>query len=101
MTHAQTTQIGYALSTSGLISIVLQLCCMPVLLRRFDHARTYNFCMSLWPFCFVLLPGLNILARMGAVDAVTGEIAPATQALVWMGIGFIMLLARCAALAYS
>lgn len=83
------------------MSIFLQLCCMPFLLRRFDHARMYNLCMGLWPFCFVLLPGLNILARMGAVDAATGEIAPATQALVWMGIGFIMLLARCAALAYS
>ena len=94
----QTTQIGYALSTSGLISIVLQLCCMPFLLRRFDHARTYNFCMSLWPFCFVLLPGLNILARMGAVD---GELAPATQAFVWLGIGVILFISRCAALAFS
>ncbi|RDX56894.1 MFS general substrate transporter [Lentinus brumalis] len=95
------TQIGYALSISGGISIFLQLCCMPFLLRRFDHARMYNVCMGIWPFCFVLLPGLNILARMGAVDAATGELAPATQAVVWMGIGVIMLLSRCAALAFS
>lgn len=86
---------------SGIISIMLQLCCMPFLLRRFDNARMYNFCMGLWPFCFVLLPGLNIIARMGAVDPATGELAPAAHALVWTGIGVILLIARAAALAYS
>ncbi|KAI0807132.1 MFS general substrate transporter [Fomes fomentarius] len=95
------TQIGYALSMSGILSILLQLCCMPFLLRRFDNARMYNFCMGLWPFCFVLLPGLNIIARMGALDPATGELAPAARALVWTGIGVILLIARAAALAYS
>lgn len=74
---------------------------MPVLLRRFDHARTYNFCMGLWPFCFVLLPGLNIIARWGALDLATGELGPTTKALVWLGIGVILCISRCAALAFS
>ncbi|OSD01624.1 MFS general substrate transporter [Trametes coccinea BRFM310] len=95
------TQIGYALSISGLISILLQLFCMPFLLRRFDHARMYNFCMGLWPFCFVLLPGLNFLARWGAVDPLAGELAPATEALVWVGIAVILSISRTAALAFS
>ncbi|KAL1947733.1 hypothetical protein VTO73DRAFT_13457 [Trametes versicolor] len=95
------TQIGYALSISGCISIALQLLCMPVLLRRFDHARTYNFCMGLWPFCFVLLPGLNIIARWGALDLATGELGHTTKALVWLGIGVILCISRCAALAFS
>ncbi|KAI0748012.1 MFS general substrate transporter [Daedaleopsis nitida] len=95
------TQIGYALSISGGISIFLQLCCMPFLLRRFDHARMYNFCMGLWPFCFVLLPGLNILARLGAVDVITGELAPGTHGLVWLGITIILLISRAGALAFS
>lgn len=74
---------------------------MPVLLRRFDHARTYNFCMGLWPFCFVLLPGLNIIARWGALDLATGELGPTTKSLVWLGIGVILCISRCAALAFS
>ncbi|KAI0361978.1 MFS general substrate transporter [Trametes cingulata] len=96
-----TTQIGYALSISGFISIFLQLFCMPFLLRRFDHARMYNFCMGLWPFCFVLLPGLNIIARWGAADFFTGELPPTTKALVWLGIGCILTISRSAALAFS
>ncbi|KAH9854118.1 MFS general substrate transporter [Lenzites betulinus] len=95
------TQIGYALSISGCISIALQMCCMPLILRRFDHARSYNFCMGLWPFCFVLLPGLNLIARWGAVDVTTGVLTPAARAAVWVGIGGIMCISRCAALAFS
>ncbi|KAI0664917.1 MFS general substrate transporter [Cubamyces menziesii] len=95
------TQIGYALSISGLISILLQLFVMPIALRRVDHARMYNFCMGLWPFCFVLLPGLNVLARWGALDEAVGTLAPATRAGVWIGIGVILSIARTAALAFS
>ncbi|KAI0831192.1 MFS general substrate transporter [Trametes gibbosa] len=95
------TQIGYALSISGCISIALQMFCMPLILRRFDHARSYNFCMGLWPFCFVLLPGLNIIARWGTVDAVTGTLTPAAHAAVWLGISVILCISRCAALAFS
>lgn len=95
------TQIGYALSISGCVSIFLQLFCMPYLLRRFDNARMYNFCMGLWPFCFVLLPGLNILACMGTADLTTGELNPATKTLVWIGIGVILTISRSAALAFS
>ncbi|KAI1795984.1 MFS general substrate transporter [Ganoderma leucocontextum] len=95
------TQIGYALSISGCVSIFLQLFCMPYILRRIDNARMYNFCMGLWPFCFVLLPGLNILARMGAADLATGELDPTTNALVWLGICVILTISRTAALAFS
>lgn len=97
----QATQIGYALSISGCVSIFLQLFCMPYLLRRFDNARMYNFCMGLWPFCFVLLPGLNLLACLGATDPVTGALDPATKTLVWMGICVILTISRAAALAFS
>ena len=97
----QATQIGYALSISGCVSIFLQLFCMPYLLRRFDNARMYNFCMGLWPFCFVLLPGLNILARLGSADLATGELDPAMKTFVWMGICVILTISRAAALAFS
>ena len=97
----QATQIGYALSISGCVSIFLQLCCMPFLLRHFDHARMYNFCMGLWPACFVLLPGLNFLAAAGARDVQTGELAPATAAALWVAIGTILTISRVACLAFS
>ena len=74
---------------------------MPYLLRRFDHAHMYNFCMGLWPFCFVLLPGLNFIARAGALDVDTGSLAPSTSALLWLGISAILCFARTAALAFS
>ncbi|KAI0781048.1 MFS general substrate transporter [Trametes elegans] len=95
------SQIGYALSLSGFVSVFLQLFCMPFLLRRVDHARMYNFCMGLWPLCFVLLPALNLVARWGALDPAAGELPPATLALVWLGVGVILTISRCAVLAFS
>ncbi|OBZ75636.1 hypothetical protein A0H81_04450 [Grifola frondosa] len=94
------SQIGYSLATSGAIAACLQLFCMPYLLRRFDHAKMYNFCMSLWPYCFVLLPGLNLIARTG-VDEATGALRPATQAMVWLGIACLLTVTRIACLAFS
>jgi len=96
----ETHQIGYALAMSGAASVLLQLFCMPYLLRRFDHAKMYNFCMALWPFCYVLLPGLNIIARAGIEEA-TGEPSAAARAFIWMGIAGLLMLARTACLSYS
>ncbi|KAH9934807.1 MFS general substrate transporter [Fomitopsis serialis] len=96
----QTHQIGYALAMSGVASVLLQLFFMPYLLRRFDHARMYNVCMAIWPFCYVLMPGLNIIARAG-IDEATGEPSDAARAFIWMGIAGLLLTARTACLAYS
>ena len=76
---------------------------MPFLLRRFDHAKMYNVCMAIWPFTFALLPGLNIVARLGAVDIGDGVlgVTGATKALLWAGIYALLLTARCACLAFS
>ena len=41
----QPEQIGYSLAISGFISIFLQLFIMPTLLRTFDCATLYNFCV--------------------------------------------------------
>ncbi|CCL99154.1 uncharacterized protein FIBRA_01169 [Fibroporia radiculosa] len=96
----QAHQIGYALAMSGAVSVFLQLFCMPYLLRRFDHAKMYNFYMAIWPFCYIFMPGLNIIARAG-LDPATGEPTPATRVFIWMGICGLLLLARTACLAYS
>ncbi|KZT11407.1 MFS general substrate transporter [Laetiporus sulphureus 93-53] len=95
----ETHQIGYALAMSGAASVLLQLFFMPYLLRRFDHARMYNACMALWPFCYVLMPGLNLIARAGTADGVVMNAG--AKAMVWVGIAGLLGLARTACLAYS
>ncbi|KAI0094018.1 MFS general substrate transporter [Irpex rosettiformis] len=114
-------EIGLALATSGAISAGLQLFFMPYLLRRFDHAKMYNTCMGIWPYTYALLPGLNVIARWGAVvgkvplpiagDGVEGlnvggvsaivGVTPGTKALLWVGIGVLLCMARVACLGFS
>jgi hypothetical protein len=60
----------------------------------------YNFCMSLWPYTFLFLPFLNLIARAG-LDETTGELGANTVALLWVGIAFILLLCKVAGLSYS
>lgn len=116
--HWQATEIGLALATSGSISAGLQLFFMPYLLRRFDHAKMYNTCMGIWPYVYALLPGLNVIARWGAVvgevsvpgsaeglhvggvSAIVG-VTPGTKALLWVGIGVLLTMARVACLGFS
>ena len=86
---------------------------MPILLRRFDHAKMYNTCMSIWPFAFIFLPALNGIARLGAVYAdVPGleeevmintivAVTPFTKALLWCGIAILLSMSRIACLAFS
>jgi len=93
------SEIGYSLAISGVISVLLQLFAMPKLLRTVDHAHMYNFCMGLWPYVWVLLPGLNLLARAGMDDA--GHMVPATRAIVWACIACLLSIAKVACLAYS
>lgn len=91
-----------ALAASGSISAGLQLFTMPYLLRRFDHARMYNVCMAIFPYVYLLLPLLNLVARTG-IEEVNGveTITAGTKALLWLGIGIILSLARIACLAFS
>lgn len=96
-------EIGFALASSGLISAGLQVFFMPYLLRRFDHAKMYNTCVAIFPWVFLFLPVLNLVARHGVVIGEDGTeiIPPSTKALLWTGIGILLGMARCAALAFS
>jgi hypothetical protein len=91
------------LATSGAIAAGLQLFFMPYLLRRFDHAKMYNTCVAIYPYVYLLLPLLNIVARQGTVvgdDGVEG-VTPGTKALLWLGIAILLGMARIACLAFS
>ena len=77
---------------------------MPHLLRRFDHAKMYNVCVAIYPYVYLLLPLLNLVARNGLVEGVDGApdgVTPGTKALLWLGIAVLLGMARVACLAFS
>ncbi|KAG1879286.1 major facilitator superfamily domain-containing protein [Suillus tomentosus] len=94
------SQIGYSLAIAGAIGAAIQLCIMSYLLRTFDAAKIYCFCMSLWPYTFLVLPVLNIIARAG-LDETTGELGTTAVAFLWVGIAFVLLLTKAACVAYG
>ncbi|KAH7909720.1 major facilitator superfamily domain-containing protein [Hygrophoropsis aurantiaca] len=94
------SQIGYSLATAGAIAAAIQLFIMSYLLRTFDCAKMYNFCMSLWPYTFALLPILNFIARRG-LDETTGNLNTTAVALLWLGIAIVLGISKIGALAYS
>lgn len=93
------SQIGYCLAISSFIMIGLQLSVLPYLLPTLGPSRLYVFCMGLWPFSFIFLPFLNVIARGGL--AADGKLDASTMGLLWTGIAFIHLINRISTLAYS
>jgi len=94
------SQIGYSLATSGAISVAFQVFIMSYLLRTFDCAKMYNFCMGLWPFTYIALPILNAIACSG-IDEETGQLDAYTTATLWTGIAIVLALSRVGTIAYS
>ncbi|KAG8217332.1 major facilitator superfamily domain-containing protein [Butyriboletus roseoflavus] len=94
------SEIGYSLAASGTISAAIQIFIMSYLLRTFDCAKMYNFCMGLWPYTYIALPILNVIARRG-IDGETGQMDAYTTATLWIGIAVVLALSRVGALAYS
>ena len=95
---------------AGLISCVIQLFLTPFLFARYDPIRLYNGCLSLWPYCFISLPLLNIVARIGlptmgrqvtegAVNLT--DVDDRAQAMIWRGITALLALTRVACLAFG
>ncbi|KAI0282204.1 MFS general substrate transporter [Russula aff. rugulosa BPL654] len=88
------SEIGFWLAIAGFISCVIQLFVTPILLTRCDHVRVYNRCISLWPYCFLALPLLNMVARVGLPNM-------DHQAIVWCGIAALLALSRLGCLAFA
>ncbi|KAF9228644.1 MFS general substrate transporter [Gyrodon lividus] len=94
------SQIGYSLAAAGAIAASLQVFIMSYLLRTFDCAMMYNFCMGLWPYTYIALPILNAIARSG-LDKETGKFDVSTTAMLWTGIAMVLTLSKTATLCYS
>ena len=106
----QTVEIGFCLAIAGFISCVIQLFITPILLARCDHVRVYNRCIAVWPYCFLALPLLNMVARIGLpmIDhQVRAEALHLTdmghrvQGIVWCGIAALLALSRVGCLAFA
>ncbi|KZP23636.1 MFS general substrate transporter [Athelia psychrophila] len=93
-------KIGYALAVSGILLVLLQVIFMPWILRTFDKAKMYNLTMWLFLCLYPLLSVLNLIARSG-YNAVTGEMDPAANAVLWAVIVLILIILRIANLGYS
>lgn len=98
--HLQTESIGYSLSISGLISLLLQLMIMPYLVRTYNKAKMYHFCFWMFPLAFPILGVLNVIAR-GGYDEVTGELSSHASAAIWVGITITQAMSRFAGLAFG
>ncbi|KAF8894468.1 major facilitator superfamily domain-containing protein [Infundibulicybe gibba] len=94
------SEIGFSLAAAGAVSALLQLLFMPILLRRFDHAKIYHSCMRVWPSTFASLPFLSLIARNG-MNTTTGRMDPGTTAVLWACIIVILSMARVGFLGYS
>ncbi|KAI9569076.1 major facilitator superfamily domain-containing protein [Boletus coccyginus] len=94
------SQIGYSLAASGAISVAFQVFIMSYILRTFDCAKMYNFCMGLWPFTYIALPILSAIARSG-IDEETGQLDAYTTATLWAGIAIVLVVSRACGLAFS
>ncbi|KAJ7889955.1 major facilitator superfamily domain-containing protein [Mycena olivaceomarginata] len=95
------SEIGYTLALSSAIFVGFQLFLMRTLLRTFDIARMYIFCMAVWPFTFILVPFLNIIARMGQDSEPYGSRSSLSAVFLWSGITLSLTCSRVACLAYS
>ncbi|KAN0075327.1 Major facilitator superfamily domain containing protein [Tylopilus felleus] len=92
--------LSFSMTASGTISAAFQIFMMPYLLRTFDCAKMYNFCMGLWPYTYIALPILNAIARNG-IDDQTGQLDAYTTAALWTGIAIALALSRIGVLAFG
>ncbi|KAJ4471534.1 hypothetical protein J3R30DRAFT_3299419, partial [Lentinula aciculospora] len=92
--------IDLALSTSGLVSSVIQIFIVPIILNRIEASKAYNMCMATWPIVFATMPALNVIARHGLVEE-TGKLDLWSNAMLWTGILFVLAVSKIGFMAYS
>lgn len=73
---------------------------LPYLLRTFNKAKLYNFCMWMYPCLFVVLSTLNSVARSG-YDEESGHVNAHTTGFIWAGLFLVLALGRIGGIAFS
>lgn len=82
-------QIGSALSLRGIATIGVQLFAFPALVTRVGATRLFRILIALYIPTFVLLPLLNVLARLHG------------GALEWAGVAAVLLLGAVSNMAFA
>ena len=95
----QTTEIGIVLSASGLFAAIVQPFLFPWLSARIRTKTLYKFAFAIYPFLYLCLPLLNVLARAGGPDP--EHLEWWADPALWTGIAFVMILSRTGSLAYA
>ncbi|KAJ7464027.1 major facilitator superfamily domain-containing protein [Mycena latifolia] len=93
-------EIGYAMAMSSGSFATLQFLVMPFLMSKFTTIKLYIFCMGVWPFTFLLLPLLNLIARMSLANRIDDGSDVRFKVLLWLGIAVVVICWRVACLAY-
>ncbi|KAG8945425.1 hypothetical protein FRC04_000800 [Tulasnella sp. 424] len=88
-------EIGYALSSTGFLGIMISLFLFPLLHSRFGTKRIYTGAMCLWPVIFVLIPLVGWLAN--ALKDRQNEML----AVIWVGLVGISGISRFIGMAFS
>ncbi|KAJ7176108.1 MFS general substrate transporter [Mycena crocata] len=94
------SEISYTLAMSSAVLALFQLFLMPHLLRRFDAAQLYVWCMGVWPVTFAFVPLLSVIARMALHAENTGnkQKHDIYWMVLWVGIGVVHICSRVATL---
>lgn len=93
------SQIAYCLSITASFYCFAQLAIAPILLSKYDTAKLYHVCMSLWVLPYLILPLLNLTLWAGMDES--GQISFQARAMVWTGIVLGMVISRVAYLPFS
>ncbi|KAG8875169.1 hypothetical protein FRB97_005352 [Tulasnella sp. 331] len=95
-------EIGFFLSTLGVLGILLSLVAFPALQHRFDTLPLYRACMACWPVIFILFSATSIFARLVLRKNTIGtEGDAAALAFIWIGVSMILLIGRVAAMGFA
>lgn len=95
LTIIQIAEIGYALAVAGFSSTLLQIFIVPVILLKCDHFKLYYFFMRCWPWTFLSMPILHVIAKA------TNNEASHTGAGLWVAIAAVVALSKVSCLAYA
>lgn len=88
----------------GIISTIMLPFGFPAIQRRYGTRNMYCTLMYFWPSVYLLLPILNVIARMFVQpvgDDGVERLTPTGDMTLWLGIGIVVLLTRIACMMFS
>ena len=88
----------------GIFSTIMLPFGFPPIQRRYGTRKMYCSLMYFWPAVYLLLPILNVIARMLVQpmgDDGVEQLTPAGDKILWLGVGTVVLLTKTASMMFS